>query len=132
MGCLAGVMEAQYAVLRKHGHTPSEAFNETVEELTQSLIRLVAENGMDWMYANCSATAQRGALDWRPKFRDATLPVFNELYNRVKSGEECVRVLQSTGAPNYKEMLNKELNELGNSELWRAGAAVRKLRPIKE
>jgi ketol-acid reductoisomerase len=131
MGALAGIMDAQYQVLRENGHSPSEAFNETVEELTQSLIRLVDENGMDWMYANCSATAQRGALDWRPQFRDATLPVFKELYRRVKSGEECVRVLESTGAPNYKEMLEKELNELGNSELWSAGAAVRKLRPGK-
>ena len=129
MGALAGIMDAQYQVLRENGHTPSEAFNETVEELTQSLIRLVDEKGMDWMYSNCSATAQRGALDWRPKFRDAVLPVFKDLYARVKSGEECVRVLRSTGAPNYKEMLNAELNELGNSELWRAGAAVRKLRP---
>ena len=132
MGALAGIMDAQYRVLRENGHSPSEAFNETVEELTQSLIRLVDEKGMDWMYANCSATAQRGALDWRPKFRDATLPVFKELYKRVKSGEECVRVLQSTGAPNYKELLDAELNELGSSELWKAGAAVRKLRPLKE
>jgi ketol-acid reductoisomerase len=115
--------------LRENGHTPSEAFNETVEELTQSLIRLVDEKGMDWMYANCSATAQRGALDWRPQFRDAVLPVFQKLYKRVKSGEECKRVLKSTGAPNYKEMLDAELKELGNSELWRAGAAVRNLRP---
>ncbi|HLP73652.1 MAG TPA: hypothetical protein VK155_12175, partial [Bacteroidales bacterium] len=131
MGALAGIMDAQYQVLRENGHSPSEAFNETVEELTQSLIRLVDEKGMDWMYSNCSATAQRGALDWRPKFMEATLPVFKELYRRVKSGEECVRVLKSTGATNYKESLDKELNELGNSELWRAGAAVRKLRPIK-
>jgi ketol-acid reductoisomerase len=131
MGALAGIMDAQYQVLRQNGHSPSEAFNETVEELTQSLIRLVDENGMDWMYANCSATAQRGALDWRPKFKEATLPVFTELYNKVKSGEECVRVLNSTGAANYKEILDGELNELGNSEMWRAGAAVRKLRPIK-
>jgi ketol-acid reductoisomerase len=131
MGALAGIMDAQYQVLRANGHTPSEAFNETVEELTQSLIRLVDENGMDWMYSNCSATAQRGALDWRPKFRDATLPVFNELYNKVKSGEECVRVLTSTGAPDYKEKLNAELNELGNSEIWRTGKSVRKLRPNK-
>ena len=131
MGALAGIMDAQYQVLRENGHSPSEAFNETVEELTQSLIRLVDENGMDWMYANCSATAQRGALDWRPKFMEATLPVFKELYKRVKSGEECVRVLQSTGATNYKETLDAELRELGNSELWRAGAAVRKLRPVK-
>jgi ketol-acid reductoisomerase len=132
MGALAGIMDAQYQVLRQNGHSPSEAFNETVEELTQSLIRLVDEKGMDWMYSNCSATAQRGALDWRPKFRDATLPVFNELYRRVKSGEECIRVLKSTSALNYKELLDAELNELGNSELWRAGAAVRKLRPVKK
>jgi ketol-acid reductoisomerase len=100
-----------------------------VEELTQSLIRLVDEKGMDWMYANCSATAQRGALDWRPKFKDATLPVFEDLYKKVKSGEECVRVLKSTGGSDYKKQLDAELNELGNSEMWRAGAAVRKLRP---
>ena len=131
MGALAGIMDAQYQVLRQNGHSPSEAFNETVEELTQSLIRLVDEKGMDWMYANCSATAQRGALDWRPKFRDAVLPVFKELYNKVKSGEECQRVLNSTGAPDYKEVLTAELNELGNSEMWRAGAAVRELRPGK-
>lgn len=132
MGALAGIMDAQYEVLRENGHSPSEAFNETVEELTQSLIRLVDENGMDWMYSNCSATAQRGALDWLPKFKAATLPVFKELYKKVKSGEECVRVLKSTGAPNYKDVLEAELKELGNSEMWRAGAAVRKLRPGKK
>jgi len=132
MGALAGIMDAQYKVLRDNGHSPSEAFNETVEELTQSLIRLVDENGMDWMYANCSATAQRGALDWRPQFMEATLPVFRKLYERVRSGEECKRVLESTGASNYKEVLDAELRELGSSELWRAGAAVRKLRPAKK
>jgi ketol-acid reductoisomerase len=129
MGALEGIMEAQYQVLRENGHSPSEAFNETVEELTQSLIRLVDEKGMDWMYANCSATAQRGALDWKPSFREATLPVFRDLYAKVSSGEECVRVLTSTGAPGYREQLNAELAEMGSSELWRAGAAVRKLRP---
>lgn len=129
MGALAGIMEAQYEVLRKNGHSPSEAFNETVEELTQSLIRLVDENGMDWMYMNCSATAQRGALDWKPKFKKATLPVFKELYKRVKSGEECKRVLSSTGKKNYQEQLQKELDTIHNSEMWRAGAASRSLRP---
>jgi ketol-acid reductoisomerase len=129
MGALAGIMDAQYQVLRSHGHTPSEAFNETVEELTQSLIRLVDENGMDWMYSNCSATAQRGALDWRPKFKEAVLPVFNDLYNKVKSGSETKRVLESTGASNYKEMLEKELKELRESEMWQAGQQVRNLRP---
>jgi len=129
MGALAGIMEAQYQVLRKHGHSPSEAFNETVEELTQSLIRLVDENGMDWMYMNCSATAQRGALDWKPKFKKAVLPVFQELYKRVSSGAECKRVLKVCGAADYKKRLTKELGALGGSEMWRAGAATRSLRP---
>jgi ketol-acid reductoisomerase len=129
MGCLAGVMEAQYNVLRKHGHTPSEAFNETVEELTQSLIRLVAQNGMDWMYANCSTTAQRGALDWKPKFRDAVAPLFDELYESVLAGKETKRVLEANSAPDYREKLEKELDVLKNSEMWQAGAAVRALRP---
>jgi ketol-acid reductoisomerase len=129
MGALAGIMDAQYEVLRSNGHTPSEAFNETVEELTQSLIRLVDENGMDWMYSNCSATAQRGALDWRPRFRKAVLPVFKELYQRVKAGKECARVLKACGQPNYQVQLQKELGAIGSSEMWRAGKAVRALRP---
>ena len=129
MGALAGVMEAQYDVLRKHGHSPSEAFNETVEELTESLIKLVGENGMDWMYANCSATAQRGALDWKPKFKEATLPLFRELYERVKSGVETRRVIETCGAADYQKQLAKELAEIGNSEMWRAGKATRDLRP---
>lgn len=129
MGCLAGVMEAQYTVLRKNGHSPSEAFNETVEELTQSLIRLVAENGMDWMFSNCSTTAQRGALDWAPKFRDAVAPLFDELYESVRTGRETERVLSANSAADYREKLEKELDEIHNSEMWRAGAAVRSLRP---
>jgi len=129
MGALAGVMEAQYEVLRKQGHAPSEAFNETVEELTESLIRLVSENGMDWMYANCSSTAQRGALDWKPKFKKATLPLFKELYQRVKSGAETKRVLQVCGKADYQERLTKELDAIGNSEMWLAGKATRALRP---
>jgi len=129
MGALAGIMEAQYDVLRKNGHSPSEAFNETVEELTQSLIRLVAENGMDWMYANCSTTAQRGALDWKGKFRDAVAPVFEDLYKSVISGEETRIVLEANSAPDYKERLDDELRQIHESEMWRAGAAVRSLRP---
>ncbi|MGV8057957.1 MAG: ketol-acid reductoisomerase [Smithellaceae bacterium] len=131
MGALAGVMEAQYNELRKHGHTPSEAFNETVEELTQSLIRLVGENGMDWMYANCSATAQRGALDWRHKFRKAVEPVFAELYNSVATGKETEIVLRVNSAADYKVKLEAELKEMRESEMWQAGAAVRSLRPEK-
>ena len=129
MGCLAGVMEAQYNLLRKHGHSPSEAFNETVEELTQSLIRLVAENGMDWMFSNCSTTAQRGALDWAPKFRDAVAPVFDDLYQKVISGAETKRVLEANSAPDYREKLQKELDAIKNSEMWKTGATVRSLRP---
>ncbi len=129
MGCLAGVMEAQYNILRKHGHSPSEAFNETVEELTQSLIRLVAENGMDWMFGNCSTTAQRGALDWAPKFRDAVVPLFDTLYAAVTSGAETRRVLEVNSRPDYREKLQVELDKIHNSEMWQAGAAVRALRP---
>ncbi len=129
MGALAGMMEAQYNILRKHGHSPSEAFNETVEELTQSLIRLVAENGMDWMYANTSTTAQRGALDWRHRFREAVAPVFKDLYDSVASGEETRIVLEANSAPDYRKRLQKELGEIHDSEMWRTGAAVRRLRP---
>jgi ketol-acid reductoisomerase len=129
MGALAGIMEAQYRTLRSHGHSPSEAFNETVEELTQSLIRLVDQNGMDWMYENCSATARRGALDWRHRFREAVMPVFDDLYQSVVSGEETRIVLEANSAPDYKEKLDEELREMRESEMWQAGAAVRSLRP---
>ena len=129
MGALAGIMEAQYDVLRENGHSPSEAFNETVEELTQSLIRLVDENGMDWMYANCSTTAQRGALDWKPKFKEATLPVFKDLYNSVVTGEETRITLEANSKADYQEKLTAELQEIHNSEMWTAGRAVRSLRP---
>jgi len=132
MGAIAGIFEAQYEVLRSKGHTPSEAFNETVEELTQSLMPLVAENGMDWMYANCSTTAQRGALDWKKKFKAATLPVFKELYESVASGAEAKRTIDTCSKPDYRERLAEELKELRESELWQAGAAVRSLRPEKE
>ncbi len=129
MGAIQGIFAAQYQVLRDHGHTPSEAFNETVEELTQSLMPLVAENGMDWMYANCSTTAQRGALDWWKRFRDATLPVFNELYDKVAAGEEAQRSIDSNSKADYRTGLEAELEELRESEMWRTGETVRSLRP---
>ncbi len=129
MGAIQGIFAAQYQVLRDKGHTPSEAFNETVEELTQSLMPLVAENGMDWMYANCSTTAQRGALDWWKKFRDATAPVFKELYESVASGKESQRSIDSNSKTDYREKLEVELKELRDSEMWRAGKTVRSLRP---
>jgi ketol-acid reductoisomerase len=129
MGAIYGLWLAQYEVLREHGHSPSEAFNETVEEATQSLYPLIAENGMDWMYANCSATAQRGALDWFKRFRDAARPVFEELYRRVAEGDETRRVLQANSRPDYREQLEKELKAVADSEMWQAGTVVRSLRP---
>ena len=129
MGAIAGIMEAQYNVLRSKGHTPSEAFNETVEEFTQSLMPLIGENGMDWMYANCSTTAQRGALDWKDRFRDASLPVFQALYESVETGNEAQITIDANSQPDYREKLAEELAELRNSEMWQAGAAVRRLRP---
>jgi len=131
MGAIQGIFEAQYNELRKRGHTPSEAFNETVEELTQSLMPLVAENGMDWMYANCSTTAQRGALDWRHKFRDAVAPVFKDLYDSVATGKEAERTITLNSKPDYREKLDAELAELRDSEMWQAGKVVRELRPEK-
>ena len=129
MGAIQGILQAQYETLRENGHTPSEAFNETVEELTQSLMPLFAENGMDWMYANCSTTAQRGALDWMTPFYEATKPVFEKLYNEVKVGNEAQRSIDSNSQEDYREKLNEELRELRESEMWQTGAVVRKLRP---
>lgn len=129
MGAIQGLLLAQYEVLRENGHSPSEAFNETVEELTQSLMPLFAEKGMDWMYANCSTTAQRGALDWMGPFHDATKPVFEKLYREVASGNEAQRSIDTNSQPDYREKLEAELKELRESEMWRAGAVVRKLRP---
>ena len=129
MGAIQGLFAAQYNLLRKRGHSPSEAFNETVEEATQSLYPLIAENGMDWMYANCSTTAQRGALDWWKKFRDAVAPVFEELYDSVATGNEARITIEANQKADYRVKLEEELKELQDSEMWQAGAAVRKLRP---
>ena len=129
MGAIQGLFAAQYDLLRSKGHSPSEAFNETVEEATESLYPLIAENGMDWMYANCSTTAQRGALDWWKKFRDATAPVFKELYEEVETGREAQRSIDTNSQSDYRVKLDAELAELRESEMWKAGKAVRSLRP---
>jgi ketol-acid reductoisomerase len=132
MGAIYGLWLAQYEVLRANGHSPSEAFNETVEEATQSLYPLIGERGMDWMYANCSTTAQRGALDWFKHFRDASKPVFEKLYQSVASGEETRRTLEANSKPDYRQQLEKELKEIAESEMWKAGAVVRGLRPERQ
>ena len=129
MGAIQGLLLAQYETLRENGHTPSEAFNETVEELTQSLMPLFAKNGMDWMYANCSTTAQRGALDWMGPFHDAIKPVMEKLYNSVKTGNEAQISIDSNSKSDYREKLNEELKALHESEMWRTAQTVRKLRP---
>lgn len=129
MGAIQGLFQAQYEVLRENGHTPSEAFNETVEELTQSLMPLFAQRGMDWMYANCSTTAQRGALDWMTPFHNAVKPVLERLYQSVKSGEEAQISIDSNSRPDYRERLNEELRQMRESEMWRTAETVRKLRP---
>ena len=129
MGAIQGLLLAQYEVLRENGHTPSEAFNETVEELTQSLMPLFAKNGMDWMYANCSTTAQRGALDWMGPFHDAIKPVVQKLYQSVKSGNEAQISIDSNSKPDYREKLEAELKALRESEMWQTAVTVRKLRP---
>lgn len=129
MGAIQGLLLAQYEVLRENGHTPSEAFNETVEELTQSLMPLFAAKGMDWMYANCSTTAQRGALDWFPRFHDAIKPVVQQLYQSVKEGTEAQISIDSNSQPDYRVKLEAELAALRDSEMWRTGAVVRQLRP---
>ncbi|MBN9524170.1 ketol-acid reductoisomerase [bacterium] len=132
MGAIYGLWLAQYEVLRANGHSPSEAFNETVEEATQSLYPLIGEKGMDWMYANCSTTAQRGALDWFTAFRDASKPVFEKLYQSVASGEEARRTLEANSRPDYRAGLEKELKAIAESEMWQAGAQVRALRPERQ
>ncbi len=129
MGAIEGLFEAQYEVLRSHGHSPSEAFNETVEELTQSLAPLFGAKGMDWMYANCSTTAQRGALDWGPRFKAAIKPVMEWLYLSVENGTEAQIAIDKNSQPDYREKLNAELKAMHDMEMWRAAETVRKLRP---
>lgn len=112
---------AQYKVLRANGHSPSEAFNETVEEATQSLFPLIGEKGMDYMYNACSTTARRGALDWAPIFEAANRPVFEKLYESVKNGTETKNSLEFNSRKTYREDLAKELKEIDEQEIWVAG-----------
>ena len=129
MGGIHGMFLAQYEVLRERGHTPSEAFNETVEEATQSLYPLIGQNGMDYMYAACSTTARRGAIDWSKRFKDTLKPVFEDLYDSVKTGKETERTMEYAGRPDYRQAFEKEMEEIRGMEIWRAGKAVRSLRP---
>jgi len=129
MGLIQGAFLAQYEVLREKGHSPSEAYNETIEEALESLYPLVSEKGMDWMYSNCSTTAQRGALDWAPKFKNVLKPVINECYEKVVSGEEARISISSNSRSDYREQLDKELDEVNNQEMWLAGKQLRPLRP---
>lgn len=129
MGGIHGMFLAQYEVLRENGHSPSEAFNETVEEATQSLYPLIGKYGMDYMYDACSTTARRGALDWYPVFKDALKPVFEDLYASTKNGNETKRSLEFNSQPDYREKLEAELETIRNMEIWRVGKEVRKLRP---
>lgn len=129
MGGIHGMFLAQYEVLRERGHSPSEAFNETVEEATQSLYPLIGANGMDWMYAACSTTARRGAIDWSSRFKHTLKPVFNDLYDSVKEGKETKRALEFNSQPDYREKYEREMKEIRDLEIWRAGKAVRSLRP---
>lgn len=125
MGGIHGMFLAQYEILRERGHSPSEAFNETVEEATQSLYPLIGANGMDYMYDACSTTARRGALDWSPKFKETLKPLFAELYDCVKNGMETKKALDFNSRKDYREALDKELAGIRNLEIWRAGKAVR-------
>jgi len=132
MGAIYGLWLAQYETLREKGHSPSEAFNETVEEATQSLYPLIGENGMDWMYANCSTTAQRGALDWYETFRKATKPIFKKLYKSVSTGEETRLTLEANSKKTYRKDLARELKAVRDSEMWKVGALIRELRPERQ
>ncbi len=128
MGGIAGIFKAQYDVLRENGHSPSEAYNETVEEALQSLYPLINKKGMDYMFSNCSGTAQRGALDWSKKFEKLNKPLIQEIYDNVKNGEEAKRVIKSNSSTNYKDKLDKELEDINNQEIWKVGKEIRKYR----
>ena len=129
MGLIQGAVKAQYEVLRENGHTPSEAYNESIEEAFQSLYPLIGENGMDWMYANCSTTAQRGALDWAPRFEKVIKPVIQECYQSVKTGKEAQITIEANSKKDYRENLNKELEAMASQEMWAAGRILREFRP---
>ena len=80
---------------------------------------------MDYMYNACSTTARRGALDWAPIFEAANRPVFEKLYESVKNGTETRKSLEFNSRSTYRQDLAKELKEIDDQEIWRAGSFVR-------
>ena len=76
------------------------------------------------MFNACSTTARRGALDWAKVFEETNLPVFERLYESVKNGSETRRSLEFNGRSTYREDLAKELKEIDEQEIWRAGTCL--------
>ena len=55
--------------------------------------------------------------------------VFEELYSEVACGNEAQRSIDTNSQPDYRQKLEEELKEMRETEMWQAGAVVRKLRP---
>ncbi|KAG1899946.1 6-phosphogluconate dehydrogenase [Suillus fuscotomentosus] len=119
LGAIQGLFYAQYKVLRANDHSPLEAFNENVEETTQSLYHLIGQKGMYYMYNTCSATARCGALDWAPIFEKTNTPIVEQLYESVRNGTETRKALDFNGRSTYRQDLAKELKEIDDQEIWR-------------
>lgn len=54
--------------------------------------------------------------------------MFEALYKSVKDGDETRRSLEFNSRKTYRQDLQKELDEIDNQEIWRAGKTVRGLR----
>jgi ketol-acid reductoisomerase len=128
MGLIQGAFKAQYDILRSKGHGPLEAYNETVEEALVSLYPLINERGMDWMYKNCSTTAQVGAIKWGKEFEKELKPIIEKCYDNVANGNETNEVLKFNSDPDYRKKLNDQLDEIENDEIWQVGKYVRSMR----
>jgi len=129
MGLIKGAISAQYNVLRKNGHSPAEAYTETVEEAFNSIYPLINDNGMECLYSNCSTTAQRGAIDWSKTFEEKITPIIEDCYTNVVNGEEARVVINANASHNYSETLEDELDEISNEEIWKVGNQFREFRP---